>query len=98
MHNGTFGCCTCEEPGRSVKQGKGFARCYPYRLPNERPAIRDSDDVKYVKGPSATASARQKGICRVTGLSSMPWFDVVIGVLPDYHALCFTWGNKNLDV
>ena len=31
MHNGESGCCTCEEPGKSVKQGKGYARCYPYR-------------------------------------------------------------------
>lgn len=84
MHNGEFGCSTCEESGQSVKQGKGYARSYPYRSPAERPNIRNSDDVKYVKGPNATRSVRQKGICGMTGLAAMPWLDVVIGVVPDY--------------
>ena len=35
QHNGESGCLTCEEPGIVVKQGKGHARCYPYRIPEE---------------------------------------------------------------
>lgn len=27
--NGQYACITCEEPGHSVKQGKGTARCFP---------------------------------------------------------------------
>ena len=30
MHNGKYGCSTCEEPVETEKQGKGFARHYPY--------------------------------------------------------------------
>ena len=46
MHNGESGCCTCEEPGRTVKQGKGHSRCYPYRKGKDRYPLRDSDDIK----------------------------------------------------
>lgn len=35
QHNGESGCLTCEEPGIVVKQGKGHARCYPYRIHEE---------------------------------------------------------------
>lgn len=84
MHNGAFGCSTCEESGESVKQGKGYARFYPYRASDNRPVIRDTNDVKYIKGANATSAVRIKGICGMTGLASMPWFDVVIGIVPDY--------------
>ncbi|XP_046565271.1 uncharacterized protein LOC124273980 [Haliotis rubra] len=84
MHNGSFGCSTCEEEGETVAHGKGYARHYPYKPHFERPASRQSDDIKYLKGPQATRTNRIKGICGMTGLSSMPWFDVVDGVVPDY--------------
>lgn len=84
MHNGESGCCTCEEPGKTVKQGKGYARCYPYRLGGDRPLLRDSTEVKYNIGPKATRNKRIKGIIGITGLASMPWFDVVLGIVPDY--------------
>ena len=29
--NGEYACITCEEPGLTVKQGKGHAKCYPYQ-------------------------------------------------------------------
>lgn len=84
MHNGKYGCCTCEEEGESVKQGKGTARYYPHRPPNQKPRLRNSTDIKDNLGPNASQANRIKGICGQTGLSSMPWFDVVIGVVPDY--------------
>lgn len=31
MHNGEYGCITCEEPGVVTKQGKGHSRSYPYK-------------------------------------------------------------------
>ena len=84
MHNGKYGCSTCEEPGETEKQCKGFARHYPYRPPHARPEIRNSDDVKYEKGPNLTSSQRVKGITGMTRLTVMPWFDVVLGIVPDY--------------
>lgn len=84
MHNGESGCCTCEEPGRTVKQGKGHSRCYPYRKDKDRYPLRDSDDIKCNIGPKATGNKRIKGIIGTTGLASMPWFDVVLGIVPDY--------------
>ena len=35
MHNGEGGCCTCEEPGKTVKQGKDHTRCYPLQKNKE---------------------------------------------------------------
>lgn len=84
MHNGEYGCSACEESGTSVRQGKGYARFYPYRSLNDRPVMRESDNVKYEKGPNATSTRRIKGVCGITGLAAMEWFDVVIGVVPDY--------------
>lgn len=84
MHNGKYGCCTCEEEGESVNQGKGTARYYPHRLPNQKPRLRNSTDIKDNLGPNASYAKRIKGICGETGLSSMPWFDVVMGTVPDY--------------
>lgn len=43
QHNGESGCLTCEEPGVVVKQGKGHARCYPYRIPTEAAPKRTSE-------------------------------------------------------
>lgn len=85
MHNGESGCCTCEEPGKTVKQGKGHSRCYPHREVEERFPLRDSDDIKYNLGPMATAEGKRiKGVLGITGLTSMTWFDVVLGIVPDY--------------
>ena len=84
MHNGEFGCSSCEESGRSVAQGKGYARYYPYKPLHQREALRDSDDIKYVLGPRATKAHRVKGICGTTGLAVMNWFDIVLGIVPDY--------------
>ena len=59
MHNGESGCSTCEEPGRTVKQGKGHSRCYPYRETKDRFPLRDSDDIKYNLGPKATTERKK---------------------------------------
>lgn len=84
MHNGEYGCCTCEEPGMSVEQGKGHARCYPYREREDRYPFRKSDDLKYKIGPVATDKKRIKETIGISGLMSMPWLDIVLGILPDY--------------
>ena len=59
-------------------------RYYPYRPSYERKSLRDSDDIKHVLGPRATKQNCVKGICGMTGLAVMPWFDIVVGVVPDY--------------
>lgn len=84
MHNGEFGCSTCEEPGKSVVQGKGHARNYPYRERKKRKPFRQSDDIKFNIAPNATEKDRLKGICGITGLYAMPWFDTVLGIVPEY--------------
>ena len=43
QHNGESGCVTCDETGLVVAQGKGHARCYPYRSPLERPPKRTTE-------------------------------------------------------
>lgn len=57
-HNGASGCITCEEPGKTVQQGKGTTRCYPYRPISERYPIRQSDDLKFNIGPRASTAER----------------------------------------
>lgn len=84
MHNGEFGCITCEEPGKVVQQGRGHARCYPYRDQQHRATMRNSDDIKNIKAPRATSKKRIKGICGPSGLTSMSWFNFVHGMVPDY--------------
>ena len=69
------GCCICEEPRKTVKHsGSG-------RVP---PLLRDSTEVEYNTEPKATRNKRIKGNIGITGLASMPWFDVVLGIVPDY--------------
>ena len=52
MHNGEYGCPTSEEPGTTMKQGKGYDRQYPYR--SCKLAMRNTDDIKFHKDPKAT--------------------------------------------
>jgi len=88
MHNNECGCSTCEEPGKSVKQGKGHARCYPYRERNKRKPFKNSENIKTDLGPKCTVQNRLKGICGISGLYSMEWFDMVLGIVPEIYA----WG------
>jgi len=84
MHNGDYGCITCEEKGLNVKQGKGYSHCYPYRPRRQKPPMRESDDLKYVKGVQATRKERIMGICGHSGLLALEYFDMVQGIVPDY--------------
>jgi len=83
MHNGEYGCSTCEEPGKVVKKGKGHVRSYAYHPPQERPMIRNPADIERA-ARKATPQKRIKGICGVSGLSALPNFDLVNGLVPDY--------------
>ena len=50
----------------------------------QRPDIRDSDDIKFNKSELASPENRIEGIMGLLGLASMPWFDLVLGIVPDY--------------
>lgn len=81
-HNGECGCSTCEEEGFTTKQGKGHVRCYPFRDP---PAtLRTSDSVLENALSALESNKRVKGIYDVTPLAKLPWFDLVLGIVPDY--------------
>lgn len=83
MHNGQFGCISCEEPGQHVQQGRGGARTYAHKTPDQKPAMRTSDKLKQ-QAINASDRNRVQGIKGPTGLSTMHWFDLVNGIVPDY--------------
>lgn len=80
--NGANACITCEEPGVSVSQGAGRARCYPYRGVRGFP-MRDSETVK-LNMQQASANKRVNGFKGVSGLSTLQSLDLVEGIVPDY--------------
>ena len=84
QYNGKFGCSTCEEPGERARQGKGTTQFYPYHPPTVKPKMRESLDMKFNKAETATPKNRIKGVMGPSGLSSMNWFDLVLGIVPDY--------------
>ena len=81
-HNGICGCITCEEEGFTTKQGKGHVRCYPFQEP---PAtLRTSDSILENALSAVENNTRVKGFHDVTPLAKLPWFDLVLGIVPDY--------------
>lgn len=97
QHNGESGFLTCEEPGIVVKQGKDHARCYPYRIPEESSPKRTTDSF-LANAVAAHHGPRKKvaGIFDVTSLALMPWFDIVVGMVPDYMHGCLLGITKTL--
>ena len=58
---------------------------YHHRELKERFPLRDSNDINYNLGPKATAGGKRINvIIGINGLTSMPWFDIVLGIVPDY--------------
>jgi len=83
--NGQYACITCEEPGHSVKQGKGTARCFPSR--NGQYKLRSHSDV-LENMQLGTVKQTVKGFKGVSALTYIDSFDVVNGIVPDYmHAV-----------
>ena len=41
--NGSNDCITCEDPGLTVRQGKGTARCFPDNIQGSRSEARTHD-------------------------------------------------------
>lgn len=81
-HNGVNGCITCTEEGYTTKQGKGHVRCYPFKDP---PApLRTSESVVEDSLSAVECGQRVRGFYDVTPLAKLPWFDLVLGIVPDY--------------
>ncbi|XP_070537874.1 uncharacterized protein [Ptychodera flava] len=95
MHNGESGCITCKEKGLVVKQGKGHARCYPYRPPGQREDMRTTEGL-ICAAAVATRSNRVDGICGQNGLALYPELDLVTGLVPDYMHGVLLGVTKNL--
>ncbi|WAR25597.1 hypothetical protein MAR_011301 [Mya arenaria] len=79
--NGQFACITCEEEGKTVKQGKGYARYYPDRKGHYK--LRRHDEVQgcMVQG---TVKKPVKGFKGASGLSAIETYNFVEGTVPDY--------------
>lgn len=86
--NGPFPCITCEEEGKTVKQGKGTARCLPYRSPDDR-SMERRHEVVIENMRSGSPKSRSKGFKGKSGISYLKDFDLVSGIVPDYmHGVC----------
>lgn len=81
-HNGVCGCITCKEEGFTTKKGKGHVRCYPFRDPPS--TSRTSSSVLQNALSAVENNTRVKGFYDVTPLAKLPWFDLVLGIVPDY--------------
>ena len=81
-HNGEFGCLTCQEPGEVVRQGKGYARIYPFR--SSKPDNRTNEEILENGLKALENKKTTKGIKGVSTLFGMEWFDIVTGLPPDY--------------
>lgn len=81
-HNGVNGCITCTEEGYTTKQGKGHVRCYPFKDPPA--SLRTSESVVEDSLTAVECGNRVRGFHDVTPLAKLPWFDLVLGIVPDY--------------
>ena len=81
-HNGINGCITCTEEGYTTKQGKGHVRCYPFKDPPA--SLRTSESVVEDSLTEVECRNRVSGFHDVTPLAKLPWFDLVLGIVPDY--------------
>ena len=86
--NGPYPCITCEEEGKTVKQGKGTARCLPFRIPGSQPQLR-RHDLLIENMKNGKPNNRSKGMKGESGISYLMDFDIVAGIVPDYmHGIC----------
>jgi hypothetical protein len=86
--NGSFPCITCEEEGTTVKQGKGSAKCLPYKPPDERSMHRSQRTV-LENMRAGRPNTRVKGFKGESGLAHLADFNIVSGIVPDYmHGVC----------
>ena len=82
--NGFFDCSICEEPGQCEKKGKGTVQVYPYCNKHDSYPQRDTSDIIANEAPRSSLKDRDTGIIGYSGLIGMEWFDLVLGIVPDY--------------
>lgn len=82
-YNGEYACITCEDPGMTVKQGKGHAKCYPYRDLESRYTRRNEEGV-FANMSSGSNKNRSKGFKGHSPLHKLYNFNIVDGTVPDY--------------
>lgn len=83
QYNGSESCIACEDPGKTVKQGKGTSRNFPYRTSEQKYPLRTPVSVSN-NMENASANKRIKGFKGISPLSNLMAFDVVSGSPPDY--------------
>lgn len=94
QYNGSYSCITCEDPGESVKQGKGYSRYFPCRDEGERSSLRTEFNVRN-QMDSSTERHPIKGFKGVSGLADLKGFQLVKGMVPDYMH-CVLLGTTKL--
>lgn len=81
--NGPNPCISCEEPGITVRQGRGTARCFPYKLQGTRCQSRTHEStLQHME--SGTNRNRSAGFKGISGLSYLQKYNIVKGTVPDY--------------
>ncbi|XP_069109923.1 uncharacterized protein [Argopecten irradians] len=86
--NGQYPCISCEEDGKTVKQGKGNAKCLPYKIQGNR-SMQRMHELVLENMRSGCPNNRSKGFKGESGLSYLTDFDLVQGIVPDYmHGVC----------
>lgn len=83
QYNGSDSCITCEDPGRTVKQGKGYSRYFPFREEQEKSSLRTEARVRQQMTQS-TERHPVKGFKGLSGLTELKGFPLVKGMVPDY--------------
>ena len=92
--NGENACITCEEPGMTVSQGKGHAKCYPYRNAESRYSVRSHEDI-IINMNTGSDKKRSKGFKGKSELIKLQNYNIVSGTVPDYmHGVLL--GNTKL--
>lgn len=86
-YNGHHACITCEEEGQTVKQGKGHAKCYGYKVHGDRSQTRTHETVLDYMSQGSVKN-RSKGFKGMSALASLQNFNIVNGIVPEYmHAI-----------
>lgn len=81
--NGAYSCVKCEDPGMTVKQGKGTARSFPCRLQGDRYPYRSHETVLN-NMETGNEKNRSKGFKGMSGLVDLKGYDLVLSTVPDY--------------
>ena len=81
--NGPHACIKCEEPGKSVKQGGGTAKCYPYKVQGTRSSQRTQESVLH-NMRSGSNRSRSKGFKGTSSLLNLQNYNIVTGTVPEY--------------